>query len=102
MEALHNDNELLEVRRRALESVAPFNSPDVNEFVHWAYDSDDLDLKCSSICAMGKTGEPEWLTVLFRELQNPNPPIRYEAANACGEMLEEEGDAPSDTPSPRR
>ena len=30
------------------------------------------------------------MALLFRELQSPNPPIRYEAANACGEMDEEE------------
>ena len=87
---LQDDTEGLEVRRRALESVAPFRSPDINEYIHWAYDSDDLDLKCSSLYAMGKTGELHWLSVLFKELQNPSPPIRYEAANACGELDEEE------------
>ena len=90
MKALRDDNEWLEVRRRALEAVAPFNSPDVNKYVHWAYDSDDLNLKSSSLHAMGKTGEPQWLPLLVRELQNPSPPIRYEAANACGELDEEE------------
>ena len=90
MEALRNEDEWLEVRRRALESVAAFHAPDVTEFIHWAYNGDDLNLRCSSIYAMGKTGKVEWLDLLFRELQNPNPPIRYEAANACGEMDDEE------------
>ena len=90
MKALQDKKEWLDVRRRALEAAAPFNTPDVNEYIHWAYDSDDLSLKSSSLYAMGSTGEPQWLALLFRELQSPNPPIRYEAANACGEMDEEE------------
>ena len=90
MAALTSSEEWLEVRRRALESVAAFHVEDVNGYIRWAYDSDDLKLKCSSIYAMGKTGEPAWLDLLIRELQNPNPPVRYEAANACGEMDDEE------------
>ena len=90
MGALQHEEEWLEVRRRALESVAPFNSPEINNFVHWAYDSDDINLKCSSLYAMGRTGESQWLPLLFRELQNSNPPVRYEAASACGELDREE------------
>ena len=90
MNALQDNAEWLEVRRRALESVAPFNTGDIAEFIQWAYDSDDLDLKCSSLYAMGRTGETEWLPMLFRELQNSRPPMRYEAAHACGELNEEE------------
>ena len=90
MGALRSEDETLEVRRRALESVAPFNLAGVNEYINWAYCSEDLDLKCSSIFAMGKTGNSPWLPVLFKELQSPSPPIRYEAATACGEMDNEE------------
>ncbi|MCE2404047.1 MAG: HEAT repeat domain-containing protein [Dehalococcoidia bacterium] len=90
MAALTDVEGWLEVRRRALESIAAFRVVDVNEYIRWAYDSDDLKLKCSSIYAMGKTGEPAWLELLVRELQNPNPPVRYEAANACGEIDDEE------------
>ena len=90
MKALEDEIEWLEVRRRALESVAPFNTPDINGYIEWAYDSEDLNLKCSAIYAMGKTGEPRWLTLLFRESQNASPSIRYEAANACGDINEEE------------
>ena len=90
MKALQDETEWLEVRRRALESVAPFNTTNINEYIHWSYDSDDINLKCSSLYAMGKTGESEWLPLLFRELQNSSSPIRYEAANACGELDDEE------------
>ena len=90
MKALRSEDESMEVRRRALESVAAFNNPEINEYIEWAYSSQDLDLKCSSIYAMGQTGDPPWLPVLFKELQSTSPPIRYEAANACGGMNNEE------------
>ena len=90
MDTLKDEQEWLEVRRRALESASPFNTPDIKEYIHWAYDNDDMNLKCSALFAMGKTGEPEWLAVLVRELQNPSQAIRFEAANACGELGEED------------
>ena len=90
MRTLRKDGEWLEVTRRALESAAPFNTPEIYKHIHRAYDSDDTDLKCSSIYAMGRTGESQWLPLIFRELTNPSPPIRYEAANACGQLDDEE------------
>ena len=90
MNTLQDETERLEVRRRALESVAPFNTPDISEYINWAYKSDDPKLNCSSLYAMGKTGEHRWMPLLFKELQNSSPPIRYEAANACGELDNED------------
>ena len=87
---LQDASEDLEVRRRALEAAAVFDASRVKELIKWAYESDNLDLKRSSLYAMGKTGDPYWLSFLFKELKNPNPPLRYEAANACGELEEEE------------
>jgi len=90
MDVLRDSNEDLEVRRRSLEAVAPFNTPDVKKYVCWAYESSDLKLKSSSIYAMGRTGESSWLPLLIKELQSPQPAIRYETANACGELGDEE------------
>ena len=90
MGALRQEDGWPEVRRRALESVAPFNTPDLTQYINWAYGSDDLKLKSSSIYAMGRTGQPKWLDCVFTELQNPSPPIRYEAAHACGGLDQEE------------
>ena len=80
----------IDVRRRSLEAVAPFNTGDIKKFVSWAYDSDDLAMKSSSIFAMGRTGESTWLPLLIKELQSPEPPIRYETAHACGELGDED------------
>ena len=90
MDALQDENERTDVRRRALESVSAFNTPEIGDYIRWAYDSDDAEMKSSAIYAMGKTGEPEWLPLLFGELESSDPAIRYEAAHACGDMYEEE------------
>ena len=90
MAILEDDDEPMEVRRRCLEAVAPFNTEDVEGFVRWAYDSSDLELKCSSIFAMGRTGETSWLPLVLQELDNEEPSVRYETANACGELGEED------------
>lgn len=90
MEVLQNGDEDLEVRRRCLEAVAPFNTSAIKKYVTWAYESDDLRLKTSSIFAMGRTGEAEWLPFLIKELQNNEPTVRYETANACGDLGDEE------------
>lgn len=90
METLEDRDEHLEVRRRSLEAVAPFNTATIQEYVSWAYNSDDLKLKSSSIYAMGRTGEINWLPVLIKELQSSEPSVRYETANACGDLGEED------------
>ncbi|MCH8225946.1 MAG: HEAT repeat domain-containing protein [Chloroflexi bacterium] len=79
-----------EVRRRSLESIAPFNTSDIKTYVDWAYNSGDLKLKSSSIFAMGRTGETSWLPLLLKEIQSPDPDIRYESAHACGALGEED------------
>jgi HEAT repeat protein len=89
MKVLQDDQEHVEVRRRSLEAVAPFNSREVHKYVQWAYKSPDLKLKSSSIYAMGRTGEISWLSVLIKELQSRVPDIRYETVQACGELGDE-------------
>ncbi len=90
MAVLEDDDEPLQVRRRSLEAVAPFDTEDIEGYIRWAYDSTDLKLKCSSIFAMGRTGEMAWLPLLLQELDNREPSVRYESATACGELGDEE------------
>ena len=89
MRVLRQDGEHSQVRRRALESAAPYNTAEINEFIRRAYDGDDIEQKCSAVYAMGKTGEPSWLPRIVNELRSNKPPLRYEAAVACGEIDEE-------------
>ena len=90
MDFLEDDIEDLEVRRRCLEAVAPFNTEEVQDYIRWAYDGDEEDLRSSSIYAMGRTGEVEWLPTLLDELEHLDPAVRYEAASACGELAHED------------
>ena len=90
MMTLTDADQHVDVRRRSLEAVAPFNTGDIKKMVSWAYESEDLALKSSSIFAMGRTGESEWLPLLIKELQSPDAAIRYETAHACGELGEED------------
>jgi HEAT repeat protein len=90
MKALTNSKEDMEVRRRALESVAVFNAEGISDHIKWAYNSTNPQLRCSAIYAMGRTGEPLWLSILVKELKSPTAALRYEAAMACGELGEED------------
>ncbi len=90
MDFLEDDIEDLEVRRRCLEAVAPFNTEEVQDYIQWAYDNEDQDLRSSSVYAMGRTGNTAWLPTLLRELESHDPAVRYETAHACGELGEQE------------
>lgn len=80
----------IEVKRRALEAVAPINLPQVKRTILEAYHSNDPKIRCGSIYAMGKSCNPAWLPTLLKELGSADTEIRYEAAGACGELGEEE------------
>lgn len=80
----------VEVKRRALEAIAPLNVPQVERAISEAYQSRNRKLKISAIYAMGKNCNHAWLPILAKELANADAETRYEAAQACGELGEEE------------
>ena len=88
--AIRNAGETQEVRRRAVEAVAPFDTAEVHQIIREAYGSDQFEMKCSAVYAMGKSCNPQWLATILKELSSPHPAMRFEASNACGEMGEEE------------
>ncbi len=90
MKVLEDPDQPVDVVRRSLEAVAPFNTDRIRDLVDKSYKSDDLQLKSSSIFAMGRTGDANWLPLLIKELQSSQPSIRYETAHACGELAEED------------
>ena len=89
MQAIENARESQEVKRRAIEAVAPFSTPEVQQIIQETYESDQFELKCSAVFAMGKTCDIEWLPVILAELRNPDAAMRYEASHACGDLGEE-------------
>lgn len=80
----------IEVRRRALEAIAPLSMPSVREAIKKAYESRDERFTISAIYAMGRTCDYAWLPILYKEMDNVDAEIRYEAAGACGEIGMEE------------
>lgn len=90
LDVLDNNTETPEVKRRALEAISTFNSPRVTELIEQAYHTDDVKVKASSLYAMGRNCDPAWLATLLAELNSAEAEIRYEAADACGELGLEE------------
>ena len=90
MDALEDTDEDLEVRRRALESVAVSPEGNIREWIEWAYSSNEQGLKCSAVFAMGRTVDASWLPIILEEIDSPDAAMRYEAANASGELGEED------------
>ena len=78
-----------DVRRRAIEAVAPFNTDDVHSMISDAYFSDRIEMRYSAVYAMGKSCDIEWLPIILSELTSDDPAMRYEASSACGELGEE-------------
>ncbi len=87
---IEDQEEGLEVRRRAIEAIAPLSLPEVAEIIQKAYHSEDKEIQVSAIYAMGRNSDPSWLPTLLKELGNPDTEMRFEAAVACGEIGEEE------------
>jgi HEAT repeat protein len=84
--AIYDPHETLEVRRRAVESIAYSGQAQVQDIIEMAYYDDEEKMRISAIFAMGRSADPLWHEMVIAELDDPNPEMRYEAARACGEL----------------
>jgi HEAT repeat protein len=80
------DDEALDVRRRALESIAYVSSAEVAALILAAYEHPEERMRISAIFGMGRSADPRWTDTVMGELFSVNPEMRYEAARACGEL----------------
>ena len=87
---LENGSEPVSVRRRALESIAPFQQELVDNYIEDYYYSDEPGVKASALFAMGRNCQSRWVDFTIAEMQSSDSEIRFEAARACGEIGEEE------------
>jgi len=85
-ELLSNAAEIDEVRARALEAIGAHDDTWVRQAISEAYESGMRRMKVAAVHAMGRSCEPRWLPLLFRELANEEPEVRYEAATALGSL----------------
>jgi HEAT repeat protein len=86
LDALDPVREPLEVRRRALESLAYASDSRVTALIGAAYDDDECAMRVSALFAMGRSADPVWAPMVLQELDNSEAEIRYEATRACGEL----------------
>jgi HEAT repeat protein len=87
---LNNPAEDIDVRRRALESIANCGHPIVEGAIDAAYNGDDNRMQISAVFAMGRTYDERWGDIVISELDSDDPEMRYEAARAAGELELEE------------
>jgi len=90
LDVLENTSEPMAVRRRALESIAPFRQGLVDSYIEDYYYSQEPAVKASALFAMGRNCQSRWLNFLIDELQSSDSEIRFEAARSSGEIGEEE------------
>ena len=93
LDIIANEDEEVEVKRRAIEAVSYFDSPETNAIIQQAYQSGDPQLKQSALYGMGKSSNAKWLPTVMAEMEDEDAAIRYEAASAMG-LLGEESTAP--------
>ena len=78
-----------EVRRRAIESVAPINDPQVRSVILETYETASEELRASAVFAMGQNGDPAWVPYVLEEMESAEPELRFEAAGAAGRLGDE-------------
>lgn len=86
LETIRLGGEDLDVRRRAIESIAYSSRSGVAQIIENAYYDENEKMQVSAIFAMGRSADSHWRSQVIAELENYNSEIRFEAARACGEL----------------
>lgn len=84
---IHLADESIEVRRRAVESVAYACTSEVTEVLELAYYDEDEDMRLSAVVGMGRSCDERWKDVVLTEVESTSAAMRYEAALACGGLM---------------
>jgi HEAT repeat protein len=79
-------HESVDVRRRALESLAYGDNAATYDLIDSAYYDDDELMRQSAVFAMGRTADRHWARMVMDELASSEAPMRYEAAASAGEL----------------
>jgi HEAT repeat protein len=84
--AIRSQDQDVDVRRRALESVSCMSGDDISDLIRAAYRDKDEWMAVSAVFAMGRSLDETWAPYVLRELKNARTEIRFEAARAAGEL----------------
>jgi HEAT repeat protein len=87
---VRSPNEEMNVRARALESLAYWSEDLMKGIIAAAYDDEDAVLRASAVCAMGRSADTYWRKTAEGELESPDARMRFEAARAAGELEDRE------------
>jgi HEAT repeat protein len=79
-------HEPLDVRRRALESLSYSSREEVSGLIEDAYYHDAHSMRVSAVFSMGRSADERWTAYVLQELESDDPEMRYEAAQAAGEL----------------
>ncbi len=86
-EVFQTQEEALDVRRFALESLANCTHPELPGLIQQAYGSDDDSFRMSAVVAMGRSCDMHrWEDNVLRELESHDVDMRREAVRAAGEL----------------
>lgn len=86
---IHDEDELTEVRGRALEAVGVRGKEWVHDVIEEAYSTGDRRFMISAIHAMGRNADLEWLPIIIDEMASDDGEMRFEAATAAGGLADE-------------
>jgi HEAT repeat protein len=89
LSVLNNQKEGAVIRSEALVSIAAFHVTGVKTLIEEAYNGTDMRYKRAALRAMGRNCDPLWLDTLFKEFENDDTEIKFEAIMACGELSDE-------------
>ena len=89
-EIIRNEDELVEVRGRAIEAVGVRGHEWVHDLIEDAYASGERRLQISAVHAMGRNADLEWLPTITEEMRSDDAEMRFEAATAAGSLADEE------------
>lgn len=87
LETMENTGEPLHVRARALEAASVFSTNDrVRASIEFFFEEDDTGFRATSLYAMGRSMNREFLPRILNETASDDGEIRFEAARAAGRI----------------
>jgi HEAT repeat protein len=86
LEAWEAEESTLDIKRRALESIAYSEHEHVPLLIRQASEHPDVKMQASAVFAMGRSADNRWQAEVMNALFNREPEIVFEAARAAGEL----------------
>jgi HEAT repeat protein len=69
-----------------LESLAYHTFDELPDYIRAAYRHSNERMRIGAVQAMGRSADEQWGEIVLHELASSSPEMRFEAAQACGEL----------------